>query len=256
MAIPSYLPQQANIRACHLLEGLTDESGNNYTLTNNNGVQFVAGLINNCADFGTANTDKSLSITNDLGIPGTAMTESALIKIRSQITTGVWMMQNQGDYSTQVYQRYYYDYNAGNYRINFNRAPMGVSNQIASYYIQLKLTEWYHIVYVYDGSNIWGFVNNNKTSLVASTQNGAGTVHPDGYSIGADNQDNVDYASAYIDEAVVWNIALTDTEVANLYAEYEKKMKPTAGFFHWFFSEAWQKHDKLWIPKLKEGYSY
>jgi len=34
---------------------------------------------------------------------------------------------------------------------------------------------------------------------------------------------------------------------------------PKSGFFHWFFSEAFEKHDKLWTPKLilpKEGFSY
>ena len=48
--------------------------------------------------------------------------------------------------------------------------------------------------------------------------------------------------------------------VIEIYEIEAMEMLPaTTGFFHWFFSEAWRKHDRLWIPKLvlpKEGYSY
>ncbi len=39
-----------------------DSSGNGNTLTNNNSITFVAGLINNGADFGTANSNKYFSL--------------------------------------------------------------------------------------------------------------------------------------------------------------------------------------------------
>jgi len=45
-----------------------DASGNANTLTNNNSVAYGAGKLNNCADFSSSNTNKSLSSSADIGV--------------------------------------------------------------------------------------------------------------------------------------------------------------------------------------------
>ncbi len=57
-----------NLQAAYNLSNTTDDSGNGNTLTNTGTVTFGAGLIGNCAQMGTPNSTKYLSINSNLGL--------------------------------------------------------------------------------------------------------------------------------------------------------------------------------------------
>src|SRR3990167_3539263 len=66
---------------------LNESSGNaasevgGFTLTNNNSVAYSAGKIGNAADGGATNTNKTLTITNNLGITGGAITMAGWVNV-------------------------------------------------------------------------------------------------------------------------------------------------------------------------------
>src|SRR5437016_448508 len=66
-----------SVRALYHLENTSDSSGKGYTLTNNNGVTFVPGLLGNAATGGSSNTSSYLSVASDVGIKGGSMSISA-----------------------------------------------------------------------------------------------------------------------------------------------------------------------------------
>ena len=107
MAIPSYLPKQADIIACYRLEDLVDESANAYTLTNNNAVTFTAAKINNGANTGANNSTKTLYIANNFGIDGGIITICFWVKKLSN--SGTEGLVSQVGSVSRVANWVYYD---------------------------------------------------------------------------------------------------------------------------------------------------
>jgi hypothetical protein len=128
------------------------------TLTNNGTTTFTSALINNGADYGTANTTKYFrSGTNNLGIDGGAITISTWVKMRTEIGSAKQVIALQGSVTSQVNYIIYYDYNAGTRRLTFNRQKQAVTNNETSGNATLGTTQWHHVVLTYDGTNLAGF---------------------------------------------------------------------------------------------------
>lgn len=214
----------ANLKAYYKLESgaLTTDSGpNGYTLTNNNTVGEASGKYGICADLGTANTDKSLSIVNDLGITNGAVTMALWIKMRTEISTGTWSLLQHEDAGTSINYQIEYDYNGGTRRLNFRRDKQGVAEGVSNYTVTLGTADWHHVVLTYDTTNLRGYVDG---ALVAgpTALSGDGTgVAADVFSIGAFRGTVDGFTSAYIDDVGVFNRALTDAEVLTLYTDPE-----------------------------------
>lgn len=83
---------QTGMRALYHLSDTSDASGNTATLTNNNSVGFVAGELNNAADFGTANTNKSLTRASNIWSANQIANLSigGLFKVRTEPGSGVY----------------------------------------------------------------------------------------------------------------------------------------------------------------------
>jgi hypothetical protein len=92
-------------------------------------------------------------------------------------------------------------------------------NQASQLYnVDLGTTAWHHIVLTYDGTTLYGYVDNNKTAGVAASGNGTSSVL-NHFTIGAHNENGItNYASAQFDDVAVFNRALTDQEVSTLFA--------------------------------------
>ena len=95
----------ANLQSYYKLEDANDFWSTN-NLTNNNGVTFDSGIVNNGADFGSTNTNKTLSTTSTLSIDGGAMSMGCWVNITT--VPGNYDIAIQGNNSSKVL--YYLEY--------------------------------------------------------------------------------------------------------------------------------------------------
>jgi hypothetical protein len=248
MAIPTYLPQQAAIKACYLLEDVTDESAGSHDLTNSGGVTFTAAKFDNGANLGTPNTTKSLTISDNLDIEGGACSISIWIKLLSEIGTGIWSIVWQSGGTNDVGNWMSYEYNGGTRRLSFERRRESVSNDNFQHNVTLGTSDFYNLIYTYDGSDVIGYLNGVNVGTVASSGNGAGLSN--NFRIGSEAFAGATITETLNDLCVVWNVCLTPSEVTSVYSGWQPKVSGFSGLSPWIFmKEAWEKHNKLWKPK-------
>lgn len=220
------LKNDAALKAYYRLNSgaLTTDSGpNTKTLTNNNTVGEDTGKYGGAADFGTANTNKSLSRVDDLGIQGGACSLAGWFRVNTAIADGgSWMFVAVEDSGTSVQYGIQYSRSGSTRTLTFRRYRQGVSADAVTYNVDLGATNWHHIVLTYDGTNLRGYLNN---SLVAGptgySGNGSG-VSADSFSIG--NQrgaatGNRLFASIDADDVAVFSKALSVDEIDELYTD-------------------------------------
>ncbi len=212
---------QTNLAALYHLENVNDSSGNSRTLTNNGTVTFTAAKFTNGANLGTTNTTKYLSTTNTLGVNGGACTISIWVKMNTEIASATQVFASQSNTSNKVLNRIFYDYNAGTRRVVFRRGKVGTSNDDVSYTLTMGTTAYYNFVYVYDATNVIGYVNGNPIGSTAASGNGGSAV-TDGFYVGA-TQDGSLFASATIDEVAFYTVALSAQTIRKKYAEQAGK---------------------------------
>lgn len=214
MAIPTYLPQQANIQAYYALEDVNDGSANGYNLTNYNSVSFAAAKIGNGADFGASNTNKYLEVANNIGIDGGAITIALWVKNLSEVAANQFVFIGQQNDNTDVYYGIWYEYNGGTRRLQFHRLKQNVAFQTVNYNVTMGTANWYHIVLTYNTTNIIGYVNGSSVGSAAASGNGSGT---NSNMLRISDSIATAAASSLIDEVIVWNTALTVDEIAQVY---------------------------------------
>lgn len=197
----------------------SDSSGNSKTLTNVNTVSYSSAKINNGADFGSSNTNKRLSINDDLGIDGGNISISFWVKMNTEISSGFITLIQHGGVSSYVNDTVWYDYGGGTRKLSFFRQRQNVNGTKIDYNITLGTDNWYHIVYTYDGTNLRGYINGSLVAgpTSASGNGNAGTI--DCFNVGAlyAYGGYEKFSSAKIDEVGVWSRALSSTEVSTLY---------------------------------------
>lgn len=194
----------------------SDSFGSN-TLTNNGTTAFASALINNGADYGTANSTKYFKVLNNLGIDGGAITISTWVKMRTEIGSAKQAIVLQGSVTSQVNYIVYYDYNAGTRRLTFNRQRQAISNNETSGNTTLGTTTWHHIVLTYDGTNLKGWLDGTQIASSLSTSGNGSVAAVSQLYLGFEDQQTGGYLSAYQDETGVWSRALSSTEITDLY---------------------------------------
>lgn len=193
----------------------TDSGPNTKTLTNNNVVaENVSGKFNGCADFGSANTNKSLSIADSLSVDGVSITISLWVKLNTEITTGAYGIVGQSSATSKVYNYITYQYNAGTRRLAFRRLRNGVATEQANYTVTLGTSAFHHIAYVYDGTNVLGYYDGALVASVASSGSGS-SFSTDGFEIGRDYDGA--FGSILTDDVAVLNRALSIAEIQSIY---------------------------------------
>lgn len=199
---------------------LDESSGNaadsvgSVTLTNTNTVGYAAALVNNGADFGTANTNKYLLNTTNAGIDGGAVSISCWVKVRTEIAAGTWFFVWQASATSQVAYDIRYDFNAGSRRVGFERTKIGSgAAQTVNSTITLGTSTFHHLVLTYDGATVTGYIDGASVGTIASSGNGVSATTSQ-FSLGSDGGS---FASAYMDETSLYSRALSAAEVLQIY---------------------------------------
>lgn len=218
------LRTDANLKAYYRFSSgalTTDSSGNGNTLTNNNSVAEGTGQFDGGADLGSANSDKTLNIADDLALSRHAQTISCWIKLNAEIASGEWVFwginSNENDDGLELA----YQYNGGTIRLvgQYNKngvAPSGVIN----YTLTMGTASWYHVVFTWTGdataNGLKLYVNGSNVGNATATL-GTGSVGGDDIRIGARNQGVYGFASCIFDDFAIFDRVLSSTEISNLY---------------------------------------
>ena len=203
----------ANLVSYYKLEDTSDSKGAN-TLTNNGTTTFSSAKFDNGADFGSANTNKSLSVASNLGIAGNGnITMSCWVKIRTEPTSNQSMVLIQHS-STLTQARYFqlrYHNVAGTKKIWLD-ASNSPNSGVA---VTLGTTDFYHFVATRDvaGNSVKLYMNG---VLIDTTTLGTyATSLTDTFYLATNGSG--DFASIYSDDTAIFSRALSAGEVAELY---------------------------------------
>lgn len=138
-------------------EGLLDANINNFDLSNTNSVAFNASSLGKGADAGSSNSDKLLSISNNLGINGGIIDIMLLIKLNAEISSGTWIFTSQQNISSDVQYAICYEYNGGTRRLVFRRYRQGVAADEIYFNITLGTSNTHLLRLTYDNTNLRGY---------------------------------------------------------------------------------------------------
>ncbi len=193
-----------------------DSVGSN-TLTNNNSVTYGAALINNGANFGTSNTNKSLS-KGSIITPLTSVSIQCWVKVNTLIPSGTtYGLFEQEDDTNAVIMGVLYDENSGSPRIRADYHKNNVSDNYVYYTTTMTTSVWHHIVITYDGSTFTLYFDGvSRGTPLTISGGGSGSVSGNEFTIGEMPRFG-SFASMISDESGIWNRALTSGEVTTLY---------------------------------------
>jgi hypothetical protein len=217
------LPQLSYIQGFWRFEdNFTDLSTNGYTLTETSGtIPFVTGKIGKAADFEEGDTEY-LTIANascaNLRITGN-LTISAWIKAESFPDDYCTIVAKYSLNSKRAYMLTLYDTGTGTDKIRFNVSNNGTDFNYIVGGTTLSAGSWYHVCGVYDGTNIYVYLNGSSDAIPVSHATGINNADTP-FNVGCrlDGADAVErYFDGLIDEVIIWNTALTANEVKDVY---------------------------------------
>lgn len=224
----------ANLVAYYRVESgaLTTDSKGSFTLTNNNTVGEDTGQFGGAADFGTANTNKSLSIADNLGITGGAISITGWFKQNTDIGDGnTWYFAAQEDATNDVQYAIAYTRSGATRTLHFSRTKQGVATEEGTYNIDLGTSIFHHIVLTYDATNIRGYLDGDLVAGPTAASGNGTDITAASFAIG--NQRGLAtghafYSSIDADDVAVFTDALSAGEVTTLFKEVANK---SYGFF-------------------------
>jgi arabinan endo-1,5-alpha-L-arabinosidase len=180
-----------NLRAFYKLSDLTDSSGNNRTLTNNGNVSFASGKLGNAAVFDDSNWLES----------------PASIPFESNATVSVWFKPTVLDNSYGTIVGFYPGLNIA--ASDANTISVDDFTQPFISGPSLSVDTWYHAVVKVQSGVCYVYVNNSLVASEASI-----LLTGNSFRIGGEIGYNF---NGQIDAVGIWNRALSDAEVAELY---------------------------------------
>lgn len=186
------------------------------------------------------NPDAVYGLT-DVGIGGGDITLSAWIYLSTQPATDerYIIVQQQDGNSKTSYYTLYNDESSNNY-LKCTRETLWVGGVTISYDITLDTETWYNVVCSYNSSNIELFLNGESVAGPTSASGSGSNQGADGFAIGDSDSSSgniftlneITGGDGYgfnglIDNVIVYNTALTGTDLTNL---YDLPCEPTAGW--------------------------
>lgn len=220
------LISDANIKAYYrFISGAltTDSSGQGHTLTNNGTIVNGTGKFGSAADAGTSNSTKYFNIEDNLDIDGGACSMSIWVKLNTEIGDGAtYEFLCQMSANNKVYNRLYYYRTGSTYSLHFLRGRIGIADTDSSVTITaLGTSNWHHIVYTYDNTNIRGYLDNvliTGPTAASGTGNNSSTTDRflvGAYKFGSGSAFNLN--NTLWDDVSVFNKALSTAEINALY---------------------------------------
>lgn len=205
---------------------LTTDSKNSFTLTNNNTVGEGTGKFGVGADFGNSKSiaNKSLSIANNLGIAGGAITINLWVKINTAPSSGDTYRLVVQSSTNNVSNVLIYRNSGGILQLFFERLRDGVAGDSFTYNVDLGTSVWQMITLTYNGTTLIGYLNGNPVGSKAASGTGSGPT-ANLFRLG-----NTEYALTLMDDVSVFNRALTATEISDYYISKSSG----SGFFNFF----------------------
>lgn len=203
------------LQAYYKLEDTNDFWSTN-NLTNNNSATFTTGKVNNAVDFGSANTNKSLTIASNLGIDGGSASVSAWVNITTAPASGsLYTIASTFSSVSKVAYTIWYRNNAGTLQLLYNRGRANISDDFIAYNTTLTTGTWYYVTLTYDGT-LRAYLNGSAVGTpITPSGNGAGTdASMSGF--GRLYNDTL-FLSGLVDEGAFWSKALSTTEITDLY---------------------------------------
>lgn len=201
--------------------GNATDSINSNTLTNNNSVGYSAALINNGADF-TRASSRNFSIASGsqkgLAITGNAITINVWHKGNSNLNNVIgrlfWRLGGTGNYGYQLSTtgNLYSPNNA--YLVSLVGSGGGTDFAFGTAGQATDGTRRM-ITATYDGTNIKCYVDGTLVSTSGTLSNRLTSANAETFYIGRSGSG--DYLDGQVDEGSVFNRALSDTEIAELY---------------------------------------
>ena len=210
----------SDYQAVHHLNDTNDSTSNARNLTNNNSLSFASGKIGNAGDGGTTNTNKYLSIVNDLTVGSGSVTQSVWVKINTAPSSGGnQFFSDIGDAGTDVQYQLAYRNNAGTLEVFLNRLRQNVLNQTASYAVDLGTTNWHKLEMTYNGSTATLYLNGTSVASVSASGNGASNVSDHFFLFAVQNGIGTVafYCPALIDESRVTKLARSSDWISTEY---------------------------------------
>lgn len=153
----------------------------------------------------------------------------------TNITVSVWLYprsyywsSNPADPSSTIINRFQYTYSTpsgGAWGLSFNETSVSATivtstNGTARANQVLQLNTWHHLVMTYDENQVKLYIDGNLSATQSYSQP-MNIVGNSGISIGESNQANGYwyYTDGKIDDVGIWNRALSNTEIQQLYTE-------------------------------------
>ncbi|MDT7858772.1 MAG: LamG domain-containing protein [Candidatus Aenigmarchaeota archaeon] len=134
-------------------------------------------------------------------------------------------------------------------KILFGVADSTSSEKTVNSNTQLQVNNWYHIVALYDGSAIRIYVNGNFENSVSQTTRRSNTV---GAVIGSRYSKDQKYVNGIIDEVHIYNRALSEDEIKQLYYNgLTNKFNITIGLLNFGYADLGKSFNA--IVYLKNG---
>ena len=211
-----------NLQAFYKLSDTSDSSGNNRTLTNNGNVSFASGKIGNAAVF-DGSAPKHLTISgssNPINFGSGDFAISCFYKPNSRPEGNSWpsIFTTYVNYPTEHGGVLIFD------RANSN--PTKFELAIGSTTLDTDISssfdvvdgQWYHFVITRNAGQLKWFINGNLEANVADSS----IINQDELCLGCSNtgswaNDPSGHVDGQLDAFGIWNRALSDAEVAELY---------------------------------------
>lgn len=198
-----------------------DATGNGYDLTNNNTVGFTTGALNNCADFGASNTNKTFTTTATLGIDNNAdRTLAGWVNLSTAAGSGeIYGIVAMGYTSNRVFYAMEYREEGGIRKLWAGRGRDGIDDPTIRHTITFTPGVWYHLGLTYNGTTRVQelFINGSSVgSNTAAAGNGIGGV-TDITTFARAPWGAARFLKGLTDEWGVWNSILSSSDIAELY---------------------------------------
>lgn len=196
-----------------------DESGNNNNGTTNSGVSWVPDRFNNptsAASFDGINGYITVPNSSSLSSPSTALSITGWVLIDSMHNIVSSLIDKAPPDNYGQYNFTYEHYMGGRFKLLLNG---GSSSSISAFeYNTIPINEWCFIATTWNGSTATFYLDGSAIG----TYDVIGTIEPDGnpISIGWQKAGTMNnHFKGNIDDIRIYNTALTETEIQQLYHE-------------------------------------